>query len=251
MSLDPVALLPGLDPWIAIGLIALSFFTSAITAAFSLGGGMLLLSVMVMVLPASAIVPVHGLVQLGSNAGRAVVQRRHANWKIAIPMIVGAIPGALAGGQFVQLLPAPAFAFVIGLFVLVITWIKLPRQTIGNPVVLGFVGAAIGAAGMIIGATGPLTSLFLSRNPDRRVVVATHAAIMTAQHLSKIAVYVMLGFALGPWLVLVIAMIVSGFAGTVVGSHLLERLPEKLFRIGLKVLLTVIALDLLRRGVFG
>ncbi len=62
MSLDLVALvLPGLDPWAAIGLIILSFFTSAVTAAFSLGGGMLLLSFMVMVLPPTVIVPVHGL----------------------------------------------------------------------------------------------------------------------------------------------------------------------------------------------
>lgn len=252
MSLDLHALLlPGLDVWTAIALIVLSFLTSAITAAFSLGGGMLLLSVMVMVLPAAVIVPVHGLVQLGSNAGRAAVQRRHVNWKVAVPMIVGAIPGAYVGGQFVSILPGTAFALVIGLFVLATTWIKLPKQDVDGPLVLGIVGAAIGTVGMLVSATGPLTALFVSRNPDRRVVVATHAMIMTAQHLSKIAVFVMLGFAIGPWLVLVAAMVVSGLVGTVVGSRLLERLPEEVFRLGLKLLLTVIALDLLRRGIFG
>ena len=78
MSLDVSFLLPpGLEIWPALGLVFLSFFTSAITAAFSLGGGMLLLSVMVIVLPASAIVPVHGLVQFGSNSGRTLLRRHH------------------------------------------------------------------------------------------------------------------------------------------------------------------------------
>ena len=252
MSFDPSLLLPpGLDLWPALGLVFLSFFTSAITAAFSLGGGMLLLSVMVIVLPASAIVPVHGLVQLGSNSGRAVLRRHHVDWKTALPMILGAVPGAIAGGQFISLLPRTVFALVIGLFILFTTWIRLPRQNVHGAAVLTGIGALIGAVGMIVSATGPLTALFLARNPDRRVVVANHAAVMTAQHLSKIAVFAALGFVMGPWLPLVLAMIVAGFAGTWAGGHLLERLPENDFRLGLKALLTLIALDLVRRGLSG
>ncbi len=252
MVFDPNLLLPsGLDLWPALGLVALSFFTSAITAAFSLGGGMLLLSVMVLILPATAIIPVHGLVQLGSNAGRVAIQRRHINWTMALPMIVGAIPGAMLGGRFVSLLPETVFGLAIGLFILVTSWIKLPKHPITGPLGLGLVGAAIGAIGMIVGATGPLTTLFLSRHPDRRVIVATHAAITTAQHLAKILVFMTLGFAIGPWLPLVVLMIGSGLLGTLTGSHLLERLPDSIFRLGLKLLLTLIALDLIRRAVFG
>lgn len=249
MGADPSLFLPpGLDLWPALGLIGLSFFTSAITAAFSLGGGMLLLSVMVMILPVSALVPVHGLVQFGSNAGRVAVQRRHINWTNAVWMCLGAVPGAIAGGRFVSLLPESAFALAIGAFILVTTWVKLPRQDTHNRLILTVAGAAIGAVGMLIGATGPLTALFLSRSPDRRIVVATSATVMTVQHLSKIAVYIALGFVIGPWLPFVVAMIVAGFFGTFAGSHLLERLPEPAFRLGLKLVLSLAALDLLRRG---
>lgn len=252
MVVDPGFLLPpGIDLWPALGLIALSLVTSAITAAFSLGGGMLLLSVMVMVLPAAVIVPVHGLVQFGSNAGRVVVQRRSVDWSTALWMCLGALPGAIVGGQFVFLLPESAFGLTIGLFILVTTWIRLPRQNVHTPAMLTGIGAAIGAVGMFISATGPLTALFLARNPDRRVVVATSATIMSAQHLSKIAVYMALGFVLAPWLPFVVAMILSGMLGTYLGSHLLERLPEPVFRLGLKLLLSMIALDLLRRALWG
>ncbi|MBU1176176.1 MAG: sulfite exporter TauE/SafE family protein [Alphaproteobacteria bacterium] len=252
MSFDPSLLLPpGLDIPIALGLVALSFVTSAITAAFALGGGMLLLSVMVIVLPVSAIVPVHGLVQLGSNAGRAMLRRHQVDWSVALPMIVGAVPGALVGGQFVSLLPENVFALAIGLFILVTSWVRMPRRAVHGPAALIGIGTLIGAIGMIVSATGPLTALFLTQNPDRRVIVATHAAIMTGQHLSKIAVFAALGFVIGPWLPLAAAMIVAGLFGTWSGSHLLERLPERVFRLGLKGLLTLIALDLVRRGLFG
>ena len=242
---------PGLDLATAIGLIVLSVFTSAITAALSLGGGMLLLSVMVIVLPAQVLIPVHGLVQFGSNAGRSVLRRRHVDWHMAVWMALGAVIGALVGGSFVNLLPEPVFALTIGLFVLVTTWIRLPKQVAQGRTTLFGVGAVIGALGMVIGATGPLTALLLSRNPDRRVLVATHAVIMTAQHLSKVVVYVGLGFVIGPWLPLVATMIVAGLFGTWSGSRLLDRLPERAFRIGLKLVLTVISLDLARRGLVG
>ena len=43
-------------------------------------------------------------------------------------------------------------------------------------------------------------------------------------------------------------MIASGYAGTKFGTHVLERLPEASFRRLFKWVLTIIALDMLRRG---
>lgn len=241
---------PTLDPAIAFGLIVLSFFTSGLTAAFALGGGMLMLSAFVLALPAAAIVPVHGLVQFGSNAGRAAIRHRHVDWKIAIWMSVGAIPGAALGGQFVSIIPEQAFGTAIALFILATTWIKMPTLVVQSRLAWSAVGTGIGALGMLISATGPLTLIFLRPLSDRRAIVATHATIMTAQHLAKIAVFAAMGFALGPWLPLVGAMILSGLAGTWAGSRLLDILPEKAFRQGFKWVLTLIALDLLRRSLF-
>ena len=63
----------GLDLTMAGLLIVLSFFTSLITATFSLGGGTLMVAVLALVFPPAVVVPIHGAVQLGSNAGRALV----------------------------------------------------------------------------------------------------------------------------------------------------------------------------------
>ncbi|MBN9348765.1 MAG: hypothetical protein J0I48_21600 [Devosia sp.] len=79
------SLLPaGVDPLLALLLIGLSFVTSMITATFSLGGGLLMVAVLALVFPPAVVVPVHGAVQLGSNAGRAVVQRDHIQWHLIV-----------------------------------------------------------------------------------------------------------------------------------------------------------------------
>jgi uncharacterized membrane protein YfcA len=57
----------------------------------------------------------------------------------------------------------------------------------------------------------------------------------------------MLGFAFADWLPLVALMIGAGFLGTLFGTRLLDRLSEATFSLILKGLLTLIALDLLRR----
>lgn len=240
----------GLDPLAALGLIGFSFVTSFVTAAFSLGGGVLMLTLMVMVLPAAAIVPVHGLVQFGSNTGRAILQRVHIDWSIARWMILGAIPGALIGGPFTTMLPEQTFGVAIAVFILVTTWFKLPGVLLKAPAAWIGVGTMIGALGMLLSATGPLTAVFLRHLEDRRILVATHAAIMTAQHLAKIVVFTGLGFALSAWVPLAGAMILTGLAGTWAGSHFLARMPEKAFRLGFRILLTLLALNLLRRAFF-
>lgn len=60
-------------------LIGVSFLTSAFTAIIGVGGGIALISVMPGLLPAAAIIPVHGAVQLASNASRVFFGFRHMN----------------------------------------------------------------------------------------------------------------------------------------------------------------------------
>ena len=74
-------------------LIAASFFTSGLTAAAGIGGGLLMLALMTYLLPIAVLIPVHGLVQLASNAGRSWVQRPNINWRVTILFLVGTVSG--------------------------------------------------------------------------------------------------------------------------------------------------------------
>lgn len=245
------SLLPaGLDPSLALVLIGLSFVTSMITATFSLGGGLLMVAVLALVFPPAVVVPVHGAVQLGSNAGRALVQRAHIQWQLIGWISLGAVVGVIVGGQFAFLLPEHLFTLIIGCFVLVTAWLPQPRIVGESRLVQVIGGAVISALSMVVGPTGPLIATFVKGLPDRRQLVATHAMLMTVQNLLKVVTFTALGFAFSAYLPLVVAMIVAGFGGTAIGSRILLKVPERVFRIGFKVLLTVVALDLIRGALF-
>ncbi|HYG44650.1 MAG TPA: sulfite exporter TauE/SafE family protein, partial [Bordetella sp.] len=59
-----------ITPVFAAVLVATSFLTSALTAAMGLGGGVAMLAVLSLGLPVTSVLPVHGVVQMGSNSGR-------------------------------------------------------------------------------------------------------------------------------------------------------------------------------------
>jgi uncharacterized membrane protein YfcA len=245
-------LLPtGLDPLMALALVALSFVTSLITATFSLGGGTLMVAVLALVFPPGIVVPLHGAIQLGSNAGRAVVQRAHIQWRYVRWIALGAVLGTIVGGQFATLLPERFFTALIGVFVLVTTWLPQPKVVGRSPVIQFVGGAVISALSMLVGATGPLVAVFLKGIADRRQLVATHAMLMTFQNAFKVVVFVALGFAFSSYLPLIAAMILAGFGGTALGSRLLVRVPESAFRWGFRIILTLVALDLLRGALLG
>lgn len=246
MPLDLAFLLPsGLDPLIAVGLLVLSFFASLITATFTLGGGVLMLAVLALVFPPAIVVPLHGAVQVGSNAGRAYMLRRFIAWKNVRWLALGAFLGTLIGAPVAAYLPAEIFQIVIALFIIVTTWLPNPRVTDHSPMAQVIGGTIISALGMLVGATGPLVALFLRGIKDRQVLVGTHAAIMTIQNTFKIGGFVVLGFAFSAYLPLVIGMVLCGFAGTAVGGGFLTKISERAFRLGFRIMLTLMAVYLL------
>jgi uncharacterized membrane protein YfcA len=237
---------PDVSALAAMGLIALSLFTSALTAAAGIGGGLVLLSVMAAFLPPVIVIPIHGVVQLGSNAGRAVLLRQYIDRGILLPFVLGSLLGIVLGAKLFVVLPTPVLQIILGLFVLACVWLpKLKASRIPNR---GF--ALVGVAGsfctMFVGATGPFVASFITPDRlERHAVVATHATCMSVQHSLKVAAFGFLGFAFLPWVPLLAAMIAAGFLGTMLGRRLLDRLPHHIFALAFKVILTVLSLRLL------
>jgi uncharacterized membrane protein YfcA len=70
-------------------------------------------------------------------------------------------------------------------------------------------------------------------------------ALMTITHISKIAAFGFIGFAIGKYAPLMAAMIAAGAVGNWVGEVALEKTSEKSFRVVLQVALTLLGLRLL------
>lgn len=226
-------------------LAAASFVGSFITGSMGIGGGIALLAVMATLMPAAAVIPVHGVVQLGSNASRAGLQWRHIDWRTFAGFSAGSLFGIAAGGSVAITLPNSTLRLGLALFILYSTWGPRMRLASSGQAAVAAMGAAASFLTMFFGATGPFVSAILSRRGySPRGLVGTHAMCMTAQHALKIAVFGILGFAYGEWLGLTALMLVAAFAGTYAGTLVLNRLPAKTFAVALKTLLTLLALNL-------
>lgn len=119
---------------VAVFLLASSTITSMITASLGAGGGVLLLVLMASWMPPAAIIPVHGMIQLGSNVGRAALTWRHVDWRVIAAFLPGVIAGAALGAWLLVNLPAHIWQLTIALFVLYLCWgPALPKGAFGAP----------------------------------------------------------------------------------------------------------------------
>ena len=72
---------------IAAALAVAALLTSIVSGILGMGGGITLLGVMTILLPAAQVVPLHGVVQLFSNSTRTVVFVRHVAWRLVLPYL--------------------------------------------------------------------------------------------------------------------------------------------------------------------
>lgn len=236
----------GLTTGWAITLIAAAFITAAISATFGIGGGVAMLAVMLAVLPPAVVLPIHGIVQAGSNAGRAVTLHGSIRRPILGWFIAGTVIGVTAASFVLVALPTAILQMILGLFILWTLWGPRPHaRTVPDPAFLA-VGAGASFCTMFVGATGPMVAAFWDvKRMGKLAVVATHAACMVTQHVAKVVAFGVLGFAFREWAPMVVAMLAAGLLGTFAGAGILKALPERVFELAFKLLLTALALRLL------
>lgn len=227
-------------------LAAVSFCTSMLTAAVGLGGGMVLLAVMAQILPAAAIVPVHGAIQWGSNFGRAVLLRPYMDWRLVLYFLSGSVVGAFLGGQVVVSLPVAYIQLILASFILYATWGPKPSLSAVTEKSVLMGGLLSTMLTMFVGATGPFVSVILKRMElGKYRQVATMSGCLVVQHSLKVLVFALLGFSFAPYLPFILLLVGTGFGGTLVGKRLLDTFSEAFFMKLLNGILTVLALRLL------
>ena len=228
-------------------LIVFSAITSFITAAAGIGGGIMMVAVMAVLMPAQAVIPVHGVVQIGSNAGRTAIMLGQVQWHVLLPFCAGSVVGAAIGGLTVVELDPAILNIGLACFILYSVW--APPLTAPGRFKVVATGAFSSFLTMFFGATGTFVSAMVkSMRLGRLEHVATHSACMVAQHFIKVIAFGLLGFGYGPYVGLVVAMIASGFLGTVIGKQVLVKMNDVIFHRVLAVLLSLLAVRLLYEG---
>ncbi|MAV48700.1 MAG: permease [Pelagibacteraceae bacterium] len=230
----------------AFVLIVINLLCAFISTALSLGGGLLMLVSLSFFVPPIALVPVHGIIQLGSNFARIFVSLKDLDIKIILPFMGGTLIGSYFGANIVDILSPAIGQIGVGLFIMYSLFGKFPK--LGKKYIF-FGGVASSTMSVIFGASGPLVATLIKNmnfNPLKHV--ATHGSMMTFQHLFKSFAYFFIGFSFQQYLPLVTVMILVGFLGTYLGKLVLISKGQSYFK---KILSIILFFGAIRLIYFG
>ncbi|UJF18185.1 sulfite exporter TauE/SafE family protein [Vibrio sp. SS-MA-C1-2] len=223
-------------------LSSLTFFTSAFTAIVGAGGGLVLLTLLPQWLAPAVIIPVHGVVQLFSNLSRAYFMKNSIDRSVIPLFIVGCTTGAIAGGLILKQISLEYIPLIMGIYVLLNLWCKPAMKLFSQVESLFLLGAIQGSIGLFIGAPGPLIiSAMKKKYSNHQQLVATTAIFTAFSHMTKLVIYILLGFAFINYLPLITFMIIAAIAGSYVGKKLQGKANIKYLSVVLSIILTFLA----------
>ena len=231
-----------------IFLCGTALVTSIISGAIGMAGGMALINIMVLYLPPTIAIPIHGVIQLVSNTSRTVLHNRHIQWWVVCPFLIMLLPAGYFGIKVALKMPDHLLLLIISLYVIVTIW--LPKLILRNDIIerypkrtLLFLGALGGFLNVIVGSIGLLIAQFLLRfNFSRYGLVSTKATMQVFGHLAKIVLYGIAGFVYKEYLVLISIMCMLVILGNWIGSRILSRINERMFVAFFKGALTILAI---------
>lgn len=232
-----------IDPGFVV-LVAGSFLAAVANAAFSAGGALITLAVTSMVLPVSAVVPIHSALLFGSSSMRAVLFRDYIQWRIAGPFLMGSVVGAFLGARIFFELADKLVATAIAVLMLVAIWLPQIRWRPKIKQAWLLTGFAHTLLSTLFAYGAILQGVILHTGLDRRQVIGTVGGALAGMGLFKISGYALNGFDYTPYLTVIGVAVLLSFVGTWLGRKLVDRMSERFFRLAFRVLVTVTALRL-------
>lgn len=228
-------------------LLALAnLITSALTGITGVGGGMILIALMPLFVPAAAIVPVHGVTQFVSNGTRAWFGRKEIDYQFFGQFVAGSVVGLLVFGTLVRFVQLELIPLFIGIYILLITWSDKFNQAIRRFESFFMVGFLQTGLGVFVGTPGPLNIAVLNKHyEDNHVVVSTGALFMTIVHFAKILVYITMGFAFSEYWQLLLMMVLMAALGSWIGTALRHKVKITWLKKSLPWVLTILAVQLI------
>ena len=225
-------------------IVLLSVFgTSLLSGILGMAGGMILMAILVSLLPVSAAMVAHGVVQATANGSRTWFLRKHIQFAILPAYLTGAAISFTLFSVLAILPDAALVLILIGMF----PWLArgvpmLKGLDVTRTPTAGACGLLVTSAQLFAGASGPLLDVFYLNSPlTRYQIIATKAFTQALGHLIKLVYYgVVIGVSgtLPLWLLL--AAMLASLLGTRTGTHLLIYLSERHFkRISGAVILTI------------
>jgi uncharacterized membrane protein YfcA len=238
---------------LTVTLVILTALAASFLAAMAgFGGSVIMLPVLVWAVGVIDAIPILTIAQLIGNLARVTLNRRGLNWAVVGRFGIGAVPMAIIGGIIFAKTPAAALIRVLGVFLILMViyrhthWGQKHKIKLGGFVPLG---AASGLLSAVLGTVGPLAApFFLAYGLVKGAYIGTEAMTAVIMHITKLGVYgsysligartLLIGAAIGAVMII----------GTLAGSKLLHRVPERVFPYIIEITLLISGILFLIRG---
>ena len=216
------------------------------------GGGVVALPVLVWAYGPAVAVPVITISQIMGTVARIWLNRDAMNWKVVAWFAAGTTPFAILGSLlFIRADTSLLTRFMGGAMIALVALAQLPWSRKVRMRLWGFppLGASAGFLAAVVGVPAPFTSLFyIAYGLKPREYMATFSMSMLLIQIPKLAVY-STGELLTPLVaVLGLSIGVIAIGGSWFGARALRRIPEKVFVIGINVMVAAFGVLFLVTG---
>lgn len=236
-------LLPeSLGLWNVIALMLSCFIGAAITTGVGMGGGILVIGMMSLFLPISALIPIHALTQAGAGIIRAFIFRKSVLLRFFGLFALGTLVGYAIATQFIVVLPESSLKLFLGIGIIVLMFLPTFEVGVVSTRMIILLGVITGFLTMFVGVMGPIVGAFLaSFVKERHIIVGTISWCLSFQNFGKALIFGKLGFDFTTWLFLIAALIFASYLGVIVGKKVLDRSSNMVFKKILKVVCLLLA----------
>lgn len=232
-------------------IIACSFISSVISSIFGIGGGFIMLALIANILPIADVVPMHAALMLGLSLGRSWYFRQHTQWAIVVPFIIGCLIGAPIGAGIYVQLPGAVIGIALGGIMLTSVWLPPVKWRFNIRHPFFFVGIAHSMLSTLFSFGGLFQPLMLRTRLGKMQIIATLSVALLIMNLIKLASYTVAGFDFSPYLAVIALAIATGIPGAALGRRLVHRVPDENFRMIFRLIITLLALRLCYRALYG
>jgi uncharacterized membrane protein YfcA len=238
-------------------LFLVAFAAYAVKGFTGFGPALVLVPIGSLFFAPQSIIPLAALLNVVAGAMLLRVDWRRDGHTYWIPLVVAVVIGSVIGAFFLEMIPANSFRRVLGVAILLIgLWFLFLRSAVGpgglsdrlparpNAPDAGFAWFG-GLLGGVIGISGPPIIWHfgrkLAKSPFRQAIVPIFLAATIARSIT----YASLGLVDGRVLVFSAVCLPGLFLGLYVGNRIFKRVSEKVFALGVGVLLVVIGARML------
>ena len=227
------------------------FIAAIVNAAFATGGVYIMLLSSVSVLSVSQAIPLQTAFAVGSLTGRLFYFWHYINWRIVRTFVAGSLFGVYLGTRSFVVLPEQTISALLGGVLLILIW--MPKINWQFPIKRPFfiVGIVHSYLGALFGVGGVLQPLVLRTKLTKFEITGTLAACMFTLDILKTIGYISIGFNYLDFVPHIVGATLAGFLGTWLGKRVTHRVSEQMFRQVFRLLVSLVAVRLIIKGIFG